>query len=99
MDGIAIWIEFSHSHPPTLFYLYGCLTLISLFLQITYIDAFHLPGGNVEMERDRVQAAVNTIRSRYGEIPIVFLPEGAPGISLFLLASFPPTALIFSLSR
>lgn len=45
-----------------------------------YIDIFDLPGGDPAKERARVQAPVNVLRSVFGsEVPVVFIPEAAPG--------------------
>jgi hypothetical protein len=43
------------------------------------MDAFRLPGGNVVMEKERLQAAVTMLRSKYPKVPICFMPENAPG--------------------
>lgn len=50
-------------------------------MQIIYGDAFHVPGGAVAIQRDRIRAAVRAIRSRplYADTPIVHIPENAPG--------------------
>jgi hypothetical protein len=43
------------------------------------MDAFRLPGGNVVEEKARLVAAVEMLREKYPNVPIVFIPENAPG--------------------
>src|SRR5262249_51229283 len=50
-------------------------------VQILYADAFHLDGGDREVQNDHVMSCVEFLRSHpiYRQAGLVYIPENAPG--------------------